>query len=131
VSINIRILFDKVFSGYQPVMTEMDIETSVYNVHLTRLIAREDFIKFTRRESTKTHTHIVSLLFWWNEHKNSHYEMALQTNWNCTHTLNGVANSSPPWQIFNYGSKNQRPYCIRVLSARCLYDTQDICLLQR
>jgi hypothetical protein len=36
-------------------MTEMDIETSVYNVHLTRLIAREDFIKFTRRESTKTY----------------------------------------------------------------------------
>jgi len=28
-------------------MTEMDIETSVYYVHLTRLIAREDFIKFT------------------------------------------------------------------------------------
>jgi hypothetical protein len=27
-------------------MTEMDIETSVYNVHLTRLIAREDFINF-------------------------------------------------------------------------------------
>jgi hypothetical protein len=27
-------------------MTEMDIETSVYYVHLTRLIAREDFIKF-------------------------------------------------------------------------------------
>jgi hypothetical protein len=27
-------------------MTEMDIETSVYNVHLTWLIAREDFIKF-------------------------------------------------------------------------------------
>jgi hypothetical protein len=26
-------------------MTEMDIETSVYNVHLTRLIAQEDFIK--------------------------------------------------------------------------------------
>jgi len=36
-------------------MTEMDIETSVYNVHLTRLIAREDFIKFARRESTKTY----------------------------------------------------------------------------
>jgi hypothetical protein len=36
-------------------MTEMDIETSVYNVHLTWLIAREDFIKFTRRESTKTY----------------------------------------------------------------------------
>jgi hypothetical protein len=28
-------------------MTEMDIETSVYYVHLTRLIAREDFIKYT------------------------------------------------------------------------------------
>jgi hypothetical protein len=26
-------------------MIEMDIETSVYYVHLTRLIAREDFIK--------------------------------------------------------------------------------------
>jgi hypothetical protein len=37
-------------------MTEMDIETSVQYVHLTRLIAREDFIKFTRRESTKTYT---------------------------------------------------------------------------
>jgi hypothetical protein len=36
-------------------MTEMDIETSVYYVHLTRLIAREDFIKFIRRESTKTY----------------------------------------------------------------------------
>jgi hypothetical protein len=42
-------------------MTEMDIETSVYNVHLTRLIAREDFIKFTRRESTKTHNDIKLL----------------------------------------------------------------------
>jgi hypothetical protein len=40
-------------------MTEMDIETSVYNVHLTRLIAREDFIKFTRRESTKTFTFTI------------------------------------------------------------------------
>jgi hypothetical protein len=27
-------------------MTEMDIETSVYYVHLTRLVAREDFIKY-------------------------------------------------------------------------------------
>jgi hypothetical protein len=27
------------------IMTEMDIETSGYYVHLTRLIAREDFIK--------------------------------------------------------------------------------------
>jgi hypothetical protein len=26
-------------------MTEMGIETSVYYVHLTRLIAREDYIK--------------------------------------------------------------------------------------
>jgi hypothetical protein len=42
-------------------MTEMDIETSVYNVHLTRLIAREDFIKFTRRESTKTYMWSVML----------------------------------------------------------------------
>jgi hypothetical protein len=33
----------------------MDIKTSVYYVHLTRLIAREDFIKFTRRESTRTY----------------------------------------------------------------------------
>jgi hypothetical protein len=37
-------------------MTEMVIETSVQYVHLTRLIAREDYIKFTRRESTKTYT---------------------------------------------------------------------------
>jgi len=27
-------------------MTEMDIETSVHYVHLMRLIAREDYIKF-------------------------------------------------------------------------------------
>jgi hypothetical protein len=52
--------FDKVLSGYQHLtlmmmMTEMDIETSVYYVHLTRLIAQEDFIKFTRRESTNTY----------------------------------------------------------------------------
>jgi hypothetical protein len=36
-------------------MTETDIETSVYYVHLTRLMARGNFIKFTRRESTKTY----------------------------------------------------------------------------
>jgi len=35
-------------------MTEMDIETSVY-VHLTQLVAREYFISFTRRESTKNY----------------------------------------------------------------------------
>jgi hypothetical protein len=35
-------------------MTEMVIETAVQYVHRTRLIAREDYIKFTRRESTKT-----------------------------------------------------------------------------
>jgi hypothetical protein len=40
--------------------TEMDIETSVYYVHLTRLIAREDFIKFTRRESTKIYIGYIS-----------------------------------------------------------------------
>jgi hypothetical protein len=43
-------------------MTEMDIETSVYYVHLTRLIAREDYIKFTRRESTKTYIHKTVIL---------------------------------------------------------------------
>jgi len=42
-------------------MTEMDIETSVYYVHLTRLIAREDYIKFTRRVSTMTY--IVTIMF--------------------------------------------------------------------
>jgi len=36
-------------------MTEMDIVTSVYFVNLTRLIARKDFIKFTRRENTMTY----------------------------------------------------------------------------
>jgi hypothetical protein len=36
-------------------ITEMDIETSVHYVHLTRLMAREDYIKFIRRESTKTY----------------------------------------------------------------------------
>jgi hypothetical protein len=35
-------------------MTDIEIEASVYYVSLTRLIARED-IKFTRRESTKTY----------------------------------------------------------------------------
>jgi len=34
----------------------------VYYVHLTRLIAREDFIKFTRHKSTKTYTFINNLL---------------------------------------------------------------------
>jgi hypothetical protein len=37
-------------------MTVMVIETSVQYIHLTRLIAREDYIKFTRRESTKTYS---------------------------------------------------------------------------
>jgi hypothetical protein len=44
-------------------MTEMDIETSVYYVHLTRLIVREDFIKFTRRESTKTYNDMMIVSF--------------------------------------------------------------------
>jgi hypothetical protein len=43
-------------------MTEMDIETSVYYVHLTRLIAREDYIKFTRHKSTKTY--LIAMLFY-------------------------------------------------------------------
>jgi hypothetical protein len=47
--------------------TEMDIETSVYYVHLTRLIAREDFIKFTRRESTKTYITFALLTEWQRE----------------------------------------------------------------
>jgi hypothetical protein len=33
-------------------MTEMDIETSVHYVHLTRLIAREDFINVVLLEDT-------------------------------------------------------------------------------
>jgi hypothetical protein len=70
--------FDKVFSGYQPhqvyvVYQRFDvhlghhhqgyvyIEMSVDYVHLMRLIAREDFIKFTRCESTKT---FINLLNW-------------------------------------------------------------------
>jgi len=40
-------------------MTEMVIETLVQYIHLTWLIAREDFIKFTRRESTKTYNYMV------------------------------------------------------------------------
>jgi hypothetical protein len=40
-------------------MTEMVIETSVQYVHLTRLIAREYYIKFTLRESTKTYTNML------------------------------------------------------------------------
>jgi len=36
-------------------MTEMDIETSVYNVHLTRLIAREDFIKWKLSYATEVY----------------------------------------------------------------------------
>jgi len=39
-------------------ITEMDIETSVYYVNLTRLITGEDFIKFIRRESTKTYNNM-------------------------------------------------------------------------
>jgi hypothetical protein len=42
-------------------MTEMDIETSAYYVHLTRLIVREDIIKFTHRESTKTYNYWFAL----------------------------------------------------------------------
>jgi hypothetical protein len=43
--------------------TEMVLETSVHYRHLTRLIAREDFIEFSRRESSRTNvsTRIRSL----------------------------------------------------------------------
>jgi hypothetical protein len=66
-------------------LTEMDIETSVYYVHLTRLIAREDFIKFTRRESTKTYNvTIVTMLRKQEESKDSenleHYSTKEQQN---------------------------------------------------
>jgi hypothetical protein len=46
-------------------MNEMEIEKSIYYVHLTRLIAREDFIKFTRRESTKTYHEIHNFADTW------------------------------------------------------------------
>jgi hypothetical protein len=36
-------------------MTEMVFKTLVQYEHLTRLIAREDYIKFSRRESSKTY----------------------------------------------------------------------------
>jgi hypothetical protein len=42
-------------------MTKMDIKTSVHHVHLTPPIAREDYIKFTRRESTKTYIDVNML----------------------------------------------------------------------
>jgi hypothetical protein len=57
--------FDEVFSGYQPrkvsmeptfrslmMWIEMVLETSVSYRYLSRLIAREDFIEFRRRESS-------------------------------------------------------------------------------
>jgi hypothetical protein len=53
-------------------MTEMDIETSVYYVHLTRLIAREDFIKkppeydlmLSRRVSIMKFSRAISRVRW-------------------------------------------------------------------
>jgi len=36
-------------------MTEMALETSVSYRHLTQLIAREDFIEFSRHESSRTY----------------------------------------------------------------------------
>jgi hypothetical protein len=53
--------FYVIFSGYQPrqglmmMMTKMVFETLVQYGHPTRLIAREDYIKFSRRESPKTY----------------------------------------------------------------------------
>jgi hypothetical protein len=45
-------------STHQTLMlkTVMIIETSVQYIHLRRLLAREDYIKFIRRESTETDT---------------------------------------------------------------------------
>jgi hypothetical protein len=40
-------------------MTEMDIETSVYYVHLTWLIAREDFIKNNEKIVFQTHNKVT------------------------------------------------------------------------
>jgi hypothetical protein len=51
---SISVIIIRVVMMMMMMMTEMEIETSVYYVHITRLIAREDYIKFTRRESTKT-----------------------------------------------------------------------------
>jgi hypothetical protein len=45
VMFHITHIFKVRYTSTLMMMTEMDIETSVYNVHLTRLIAREDFIK--------------------------------------------------------------------------------------
>jgi hypothetical protein len=38
-------------------MTEMVFETLAQYGHLTRLTAREDYIKFSRRESSKTYNY--------------------------------------------------------------------------
>jgi hypothetical protein len=71
-------------------MTEMDIETLVYNVHLTWLIAREDFIKFTRRESTKTYK--VGAL-------HGKHTSELQ---NIVTNLNTVTTANPKWPQTEY-----------------------------
>jgi hypothetical protein len=72
-------------------MTEMDIETSVYYVHLTRLIVREDYIKTTRllcsaltqmtRAGSGTKTHRIQF------HNISHIVVSwVQSFWACNIT---------------------------------------------
>jgi hypothetical protein len=51
---------------------ELASETLVFNSTLTRLIAREDFIAFIRRESLKSYINIlVYALFAFRDNKNS------------------------------------------------------------
>jgi hypothetical protein len=47
--------FDEISGHPLIMMTEMVLETSVLYRQLTRLIAREGLIEFSRRESSRTH----------------------------------------------------------------------------
>jgi len=66
-----RSYFNEVFLGYQPrqtdvsrgisvpiirMGTEIPLETSVAYTHLTRLMARENFTEFSRREKSRSYT---------------------------------------------------------------------------
>jgi len=46
------------------IISEMILETSVQYRHLTRLIARENLIEFSRHGSGRTHTHIYIYIYW-------------------------------------------------------------------
>jgi len=50
-------------------MIEMVLETSVQYRHLTRLIAREDFIEFICRESSGSYIDLLRLFYSYNEIK--------------------------------------------------------------